>query len=153
MESGNPIFIQTRVGKYKKPFKIYKFRTMKKNTPSLASHLISKKSITKFGKVIRHLKLDELPQIINVIKGDMSLIGPRPCLYNQEELIYFRTKYNVFNFLPGITGLAQIKQIDMSEPEKLAITDDRMNNNLNLINYFKLLFLTFFGKGFGDKVF
>ena len=153
MESGNPIFTQTRVGKDKKPFKIYKFRTMKKNTPSLASHLISKKSITKFGKVIRHLKLDELPQIINVIKGDMSLIGPRPCLYNQEELIYFRTKYKVFNFLPGITGLAQIKQIDMSEPEKLAITDDKMNKNLNLINYFKLLFLTFFGKGFGDKVF
>ena len=152
IESGNPIFKQTRVGKNKKPFRIYKFRTMKMNTPSLASHLISKKSVTKCGKIIRHLKLDELPQIINVIKGEMSLVGPRPCLFNQEELIHFRTKYKVFNFLPGITGLAQIKKIDMSEPEKLAINDYQMNKDLNLINYFKFLFLTFFGKGFGDKV-
>jgi len=152
IESGKPIFKQIRVGKNKKPFKIYKFRTMKKNTPSLASHLISKKSVTKFGKIIRHFKLDELPQIINVIKGEMSLVGPRPCLFNQNELIHYRTKYKVFNFLPGITGLAQIKKIDMSKPEKLAITDYQMNKDLNLIYYFKLLFLTFFGGGFGDKV-
>ena len=152
LESGRPIFKQTRVGINKNPFIIYKFRTMRKDTPSLASHLISKESVTNFGKIIRNLKLDELPQIINVIKGDMSLIGPRPCLFNQEELIYFRTKYDVFHFLPGITGLAQIKKIDMSEPEKLAKTDNKMNKNLNVINYFKLLFLTFFGKGMGDKV-
>ena len=125
---------------------------MKKNTPSLASHLISRKSLTNFGKIIRYFKLDELPQLINVIKGEMSLVGPRPCLFNQEELIHFRTKYKVFNFLPGITGLAQIKKIDMSKPEKLAKTDYQMNRDLNLIYYFKLLFLTFFGEGFGDKV-
>ena len=153
VESGKPIFKQTRVGKYKKPFRIYKFRTMKMNTPSLASHLIRKESVTKLGKIIRHLKLDELPQLINVIKGDMSLIGPRPCLFNQEDLIHFRTKYNVFDYLPGITGLAQIKKIDMSEPEKLAKIDNKMSKKLNIFYYFKLLFLTFLGKGLGDKVY
>ena len=152
LESGKPIFKQTRVGRNKIPFIMYKFRTMKNNTPSLASHLIRKESVTKLGKIIRHLKLDELPQLINVIKGDMSLIGPRPCLFNQEELIHFRTKYNVFDFLPGITGLAQIKKIDMSEPEKLAKIDNKMSKKLNIFYYFKLLFLTFLGKGLGDKV-
>ena len=89
---------------------------MKVNTPSMASHLIHKKSVTKFGKIIRLLKLDELPQLINVINGDMSLVGPRPCLFNQYELIELREKYKVFTVKPGITGLSQIKGIDMSKP-------------------------------------
>ena len=151
-ESGNPIFIQKRLGKDQKPFHLIKFRTMKVNTPSIASHLINKKSVTRFGRVIRLLKLDELPQLINVIKGDMSLVGPRPCLLNQFELIELREKYKIFQVKPGITGLSQINGIDMANPQKLAETDFFMISKINQKHYFKYLLLTFFGKGFGDKV-
>ena len=125
---------------------------MKKNTPSIASHLVNKNSVLKFGKIIRSLKLDELPQLINVLKGDMSLVGPRPCLFNQEQLILEREKYNVFKVKPGITGLAQINGIDMSDPQKLAETDFFMISKLNKNKYFKYLFLTLFGKGTGDVI-
>ena len=151
-ESRDPIFIQQRVGMHLKPFKLFKFRTMKKNTPSKASHLIDENSVTRFGKTIRLLKLDELPQLINVLNGDMSLVGPRPCLPNQSELIKWREKYNLFNVKPGITGLSQIKGIDMSDPKKLAQSDFLMISRINQIYYFKYLLLTFFGKGMGDKV-
>ena len=151
-ESGNPIFVQKRVGKNQKPFHLIKFRTMKVNTPSIASHLINKRSITRFGRVMRLLKFDEIPQLINVIKGDMSLVGPRPCLLNQIELIEFREKYKIFQVQPGITGFSQINGIDMSNPKKLAEADFLMISKMNQKNYFKYLLLTFFGKGFGDKV-
>ena len=152
LESRDPIFIQKRVGMHQKPFKLFKFRTMKKNTPSKASHLINKNSVTRFGKFIRLLKLDELPQLINVLNGDMSLVGPRPCLPNQSELIKWREKYNLYKIKPGITGLSQIKGIDMSNPKKLAQSDFLMISRINQIYYFKYLLLTFFGKGRGDKV-
>lgn len=152
LESGKPIFIQKRVGKNLKPFNLFKFRTMKIDTPSVASHLINKSSVTVFGKFIRLIKFDELPQLINVIIGDMSLIGPRPCLFNQEELILQRNKKNVFSVKPGITGLAQINGIDMSQPKELAKTDALMIKNLNQINYFKYLFMTLYGRGIGDKI-
>ena len=152
LETGKPIFIQKRVGKYKKLFNLFKFRTMYLDTPSLASHLVNKNSITKFGRILRLVKIDELPQLFNVIKGEMSLVGPRPCLPNQEELIFHRNKYNIFDVRPGITGLAQIKGIDMSDPQKLAQVDSYMIYNLNIISYFKYLILTFFGKGRGDKI-
>ena len=102
IETGSPLYVQIRVGKKQKPFKLYKFRTMKKNTPSIASHLVNSNSVLKFGKIIRSLKLDELPQLINVLKGDMSLVGPRPCLFNQEQLILEREKYNVFKVKPEL---------------------------------------------------
>lgn len=122
------------------------------NTPSVASHLINKTSVTKFGRLIRKLKFDELPQLLNVIKGDMSLVGPRPCLLNQEKLIKVRDSYNIFSVRPGITGLAQIKGIDMSNPIKLAKTEYQMITKLNKKKYFSYLFLTFLGRGRGDKV-
>ena len=129
-----------------------KFRTMRVNTPTLASHLVSKGSVTNFGRFIRKLKLDELPQLINVFKGEMSFIGPRPCLFNQLELIEERKKYNIFHVKPGITGLSQISGIDMSDPKKLSQTDYHMILNFKKRDYFKYLFLTLFGKGIGDKV-
>ena len=151
-ESGKPLFIQKRLGKNKKPFYLIKFRTMLVNTPSLASHLVNIKSVTKFGKIIRLLKFDELPQIINVIKGEMSLVGPRPCLPCQSELIQYRQDYDIFSVKPGVTGLAQIKGIDMSKPAILARMESKMICTYNQLNYFKYLFLTFYGKGIGDRL-
>ena len=136
-ESRDPIFIQRRVGMHQKTFKLFKFRTMKLNTPSIASHLINKKSLTKSGRIIRLLKLDEFPQLINVINGDMSLVGPRPCLFNQSELINLRKKYEIFKVKPGITGLSQIKGIDMSNPQLLCESDLDMNSKINQKDYFK----------------
>ena len=151
-ESGKPLFVQKRLGLNKKPFYLIKFRTMYINTPSVASHLVNTKLVTRFGRIIRLLKFDELPQIINVMRGEMSLVGPRPCLPNQTELIKYREINNVFRVKPGVTGLAQIKGIDMSEPEKLSKIDNYMISNFNQIDYFKYLLLTFFGKGIGDRL-
>ncbi|MDG6308831.1 sugar transferase [Glaesserella parasuis] len=151
-DTGSPIFIQERVGKNKKPFKLIKFRTMNVNTASVASHLAGSSSITKLGRFLRKTKIDELPQLINVLKGEMSLVGPRPNLFNQKELIQEREKYSVYDVLPGITGLAQLSDIDMSTPELLAKTDSEMIKKLNLKYYFKYIVLTALGKGFGDRV-
>ena len=151
-DTGSPLFFQERVGRNKKAFTLVKFRTMRKDTASVASHLASASSITKFGHFLRRTKLDELPQLWNVLKGEMSLVGPRPGLFNQEELTEAREKYNVFDVRPGITGLAQVNEIDMSTPELLAQTDAKMINSLNLTAYFRYIFLTVTGKGSGDRV-
>lgn len=150
-ETGSPIFIQERVGKNKKPFKLIKFRTMSVDTKSVASHLVGTASITKLGGFLRKTKIDELPQLINVLKGEMSLVGPRPNLFNQEELIAERDKYQVYSVLPGITGLAQISDIDMSTPELLAKTDAEMIKTLTLKKYFQYIIATALGKGAGDR--
>lgn len=151
-DTGSPIFAQERVGKNKQPFKLYKFRTMHKNTASVASHLASKSSITKFGGFLRKTKLDELPQLINVLIGDMSLVGARPNLFNQTELTEEREKRGVYNYLPGITGLGQINEVDMSTPKKLAELDAEMYQNLDIKTYFRYIFATVGGKGQGDRV-
>jgi lipopolysaccharide/colanic/teichoic acid biosynthesis glycosyltransferase len=151
-DTGSPIFRQERVGKGKQPFRLMKFRSMHVNAPSVATHLASASSITPFGSFLRKSKLDELPQLWNVFVGDMSLVGPRPNLFNQEELIEERAKRGVYSIRPGITGLAQIHKIDMSTPQRLAETDAKMIDNLNVCYYFKYIFLTVFGKGFGDRV-
>lgn len=151
-DTGSPIFRQERVGWYKKPFTLVKFRTMKKDTASVASHLASADAITPFGRFLRRTKLDELPQLWNVLKGDMSLVGPRPCLFNQLELITEREHRGVFNARPGITGLAQVNDIDMSTPELLAETDQQMLQNLTIGTYFKYIFMTVTGRGAGDRV-
>jgi lipopolysaccharide/colanic/teichoic acid biosynthesis glycosyltransferase len=122
------------------------------NAPSVATHLASASLITPFGGFLRKSKLDELPQLWNVLVGDMSLVGPRPNLYNQEELIQERDSRGVYSVRPGITGLAQINKIDMSTPQLLAETDAKMIQELNTLGYFKYIFLTVFGKGFGDRI-
>ena len=151
-DNGSPIFRQERVGRFQKPFKLMKFRSMRQGTPSVATHLASGSSITAFGHFLRRTKLDELPQLWNVLKGDMSLVGPRPCLFNQEELIAERTARGVFNARPGITGLAQINQIDMSTPALLAETDAEMLETITLVNYFRYILQTVSGKGSGDRI-
>ena len=151
-DTGSPIFRQERVGRGRKPFRLMKFRSMHLNAPSVATHLASASSITPFGSFLRKSKLDELPQLWNVFVGDMSLVGPRPNLFNQEELIYERDSRCVYSVRPGITGLAQINKIDMSTPQLLADTDAKMIQELNTLSYFKYIFLTVFGKGFGDRI-
>lgn len=151
-DTGSPIFIQERIGKNKKPFKLIKFRTMSLTTESVATHLVSAGSITRFGSFLRKTKLDELPQLINVLKGEMSFVGPRPCLLNQEELIEEREVRNVFSVRPGITGLAQVNDIDMSTPKLLAEWDERMINTFRLSTYFSLIIKTVLGSGSGDRV-
>jgi lipopolysaccharide/colanic/teichoic acid biosynthesis glycosyltransferase len=125
---------------------------MKLGSASVATHLADPITITKLGAILRRTKLDELPQLWNVLIGDMSLVGPRPCLFNQTELIAERALLGVFNVRPGITGLAQIQGIDMSTPELLAITDARLVETLNLSNYCKYILLTITGSGSGDRI-
>jgi lipopolysaccharide/colanic/teichoic acid biosynthesis glycosyltransferase len=151
-DTGSPIFRQVRVGINQKPFDLLKFRSMHINAPSVATHLASVHAITPFGGFLRKSKLDELPQLWNVLVGDMSLVGPRPNLFNQTELIEERAKRGVYVVRPGITGLAQINKIDMSIPQLLAETDAKMIAQRNVWDYFKYIFLTVFGKGFGDRV-
>lgn len=152
LDTGSPLFRQERVGRNKKPFILVKFRTMKRDTASVASHLASTSAITPFGHFLRRTKLDELPQLWNVLKGEMSLVGPRPCLFNQEELISERERRGVLAARPGITGLAQVNDIDMSTPNLLAETDQKMLESLTLGAYFKYIFMTISGKGAGDRV-
>ena len=151
-DTGSPIFKQVRVGRNQKPFTLVKFRTMSLDTESVASHLASSSSITNFGHFLRSTKLDELPQLWNVLLGDMSLVGPRPGLFNQKELTEARSKLGVYTVRPGITGLAQVNEIDMSTPELLAEIDARMISTLSLANYFKYIIQTVYGKGSGDRV-
>nr|WP_241264727.1 sugar transferase [Marinobacter daepoensis] len=151
-DTGAPLFRQERVGRYKKPFTLVKFRTMSPDTKSVASHLADASSITPVGHFLRRSKLDELPQLWNVLKGEMSLVGPRPCLFNQNELIQEREQRGVLEARPGITGLAQVSGIDMSTPELLAETDRIMLQSLDLKRYFHYIFQTVRGKGAGDRV-
>jgi O-antigen biosynthesis protein WbqP len=150
--TGSPLFFQPRVGRWEVPFTIIKFRTMRLGTSSQPSHLANENDITRFGAVLRKTKLDELPQLWNVLKGDMSIVGPRPCLTTQLEVISSRRKNFVFRVRPGITGLAQIEGIDMSTPERLASTDAVMVNKLSVLSYFSFIFQTMIGRGRGDSV-
>jgi O-antigen biosynthesis protein WbqP len=152
MDTGSPFFKQIRVGKAERPFLLIKFRTMSLDSESVATHLIEPSKITQLGAFLRRYKLDELPQLWNVLKGDMSMVGPRPCLFNQKQIIYERVIRNIFDVRPGITGLAQIQGIDMSTPKDLAETDLKMLTTLNIGLYFKIILLTLWGFGRGDCI-
>jgi O-antigen biosynthesis protein WbqP len=152
LDSRAPLFRQIRVGRHQKPFVLVKFRTMRLDTAHMASHLADAAAITNWGRFLRRTKLDELPQLWNVLKGEMSLVGPRPCLFSQGELIAERNAFNVFDVRPGITGLAQINRIDMSTPRLLAETDARMLRDMSLRAYFNYIFQTLRGAGRGDCV-
>ena len=152
LDTGSPLFRQERVGRHQKPFTLVKFRTMRPDTASVATHLADASAVTKLGHFLRCSKLDELPQLWNVLKGDMSLVGPRPCLFSQTELIDERESRGVFNARPGITGLAQINGIDMSTPRLLAETDAQMLKEMGLRTYFTFILKTVTGSGSGDRI-
>lgn len=152
LDTGRPIFRQVRLGRDQKPFVLYKFRTMHPGTGNVPTHLADAAAITRWGRFLRATKLDELPQLFNVLKGEMSLVGPRPCLPTQAELIDARAHRGVFAARPGITGLAQIQGIDMSDPVRLAEVDAEMLADLGAGNYCRYLALTLLGRGRGDRV-
>ena len=152
IEDGFPLFfIQDRLGFDKKVFKIYKIRTMYNDTPSIATHDVSDSHYLKTGHILRKLKIDELPQVINFIKGDINLIGPRPGLPNQNELTRCRNKNNIFGIVPGISGLAQVLGYDMSNPSLLSKIDrlyiERKSVKLDLI-----IFIATFYKPYRKKL-
>ena len=149
-EKGSPIFGQVRMGLKMRQFKLYKFRTMSPDTLDLPSHLVDQMAITKIGRVLRQFKFDELPQLFNVLLGDMSLVGPRPNLITQKDVILERQKLNIYGVRPGITGLSQIQKIDMSNPQMLAENDSIMIKDFSVMKYFKYILLTLVGRGYGD---
>lgn len=151
-DTGAPLFRQERVGRFQRSFILVKFRTMRPDAPSVATHLADVSTITRFGSFLRKTKLDELPQLWNVLKGEMSLVGPRPCLPNQHELIRERQCRGVFDVRPGITGLAQIQGVDMSAPVLLAEIDAHMIRTLSLSSCFRYIVLTVLGRGAGDRI-
>ncbi len=151
-DTGSPLFIQERVGFNRRPFRLVKFRTMRTGTPSVATHFADVAAVTSWGALLRRTKLDELPQLLNVLKGEMSLVGPRPCLPNQIKLIEARELQGVFRVRPGITGLAQVRRIDMSTPQLLTETDAQMIANLGVGEYIGYLLRTVLGHGQGDRI-
>lgn len=149
---GPGVFAQKRVGRNGAIFTCYKFRTMKQDTPTTATHHASTSSITGVGAFLRRTKLDELPQVFNILRGEISLVGPRPCLPIQAELIEARRRAGVFASTPGISGLAQINGIDMSDPALLAQWDGRYLALQSLLLDLRIILATATGKGSGDKV-
>lgn len=148
---GPGIFSQPRVGKRGEVFTCYKFRTMSQCTEQVGTHEISAAAVTRLGALMRKTKIDELPQVWNILRNEVSLIGPRPCLPSQDELIEARRSHGVFSVKPGISGLAQINGIDMSEPKTLAQWDACYIAQRSLLLDLKIIFATATGKGQGDR--
>lgn len=149
---GPALFRQERVGLEKRPFVLLKLRTMRTGTKQAGTHEVGADAVTAVGRFLRKSKLDELPQLVNVLRGEMSFVGPRPCLPVQEQLVEERDRRGVFSVRPGITGLAQVRGIDMSDPIRLAEVDAdyvaRRSPSLNLA----ILWRTLTGQGFEDRV-
>ena len=147
IDDGFPIFFtQKRIGQNNNHFWIYKFRTMRKDTPDIPTHLVKdgKSYYTGIGPFLRKYSIDELPQLINIVKGDMTFIGPRPALYNQDDLIELRTQAGVHTLMPGVTGWAQVNGRDeLSIPDKVKMDEYYLKNKSLWLNI-KILFLTVF---------
>lgn len=150
---GPGIFSQQRIGRDGKPFACHKLRTMRNGAPNVPTHHAAAAQITPIGNFLRRTKLDELPQLWNVFKGEMSVVGPRPCLPSQGELIAERQKRGVLTLRPGITGLSQINHIDMSDPVRLAEKDAEYLTTRTFAGDLSIIFRTVFaGAGSGDRV-
>lgn len=149
---GPGIYAQPRVGRDGAVFTCYKLRTMHRTTVSAASHETPASAVTGLGRRLRALKLDELPQLWNVLKGEMSFVGPRPCLPSQTVLIEERGRRGVLSVRPGITGEAQVQGVDMSDPVRLAEIDAHYVNNRSFLGDLTLILQTVAGGGRGDRV-
>lgn len=149
---GPAIFRQKRVGLDGNIFICNKFRTMFECTEDAASHLVAATQMTKSGRFLRKSKLDELPQAWNILFNEMAFVGPRPCLSSQKELIKERMQHDVLTVKPGITGWSQIRNIDMSDPVKLAVSDAEYLKYRSILQDIKIMFFTMLGKGQGDRV-
>lgn len=154
-DPGPVFFTQRRVGKHKEYFQLYKFRTMKMATPhDMPTHLLEhpEESITRVGKFLRKSSLDEIPQLINILKGDMSIIGPRPALWNQDDLVEERDKYGANDIRPGLSGLAQISGRDELDIEEKARLDGVYTKQVSLRMDLKCFFGTILPTLRGDGV-
>ncbi len=143
--TGPVLYFSDRVGRFNRIFKMPKFRTMRVDTPAVATHLLSNpvQFLTPIGSFLRKSSLDELPQLLSIIRGDMSFVGPRPALFNQDDLVALRTHYGVDKLVPGLTGWAQINGRDeLPIPEKVKLDVDYMNNQSFLFDL-KIILLTF----------
>ncbi|MEX1033240.1 MAG: sugar transferase, partial [Cellvibrionaceae bacterium] len=149
--SGPAIFAQERVGKHGRIFTCYKFRTMAVGTRQAGTHEVSSASITTAGAFLRRTKLDELPQVINLLKGELRLVGPRPGLPVQDQLYNAREAIGVFAVTPGITGWAQIHDVDMSDPDKLARWDADYIAIRGVLMDLTIIIATGLGRGKGDR--
>lgn len=149
---GPAIFRQTRVGLHEDLFICYKLRTMYIDTHDAPSHETTASAVTAAGRWLRRLKLDELPQLWNILRGDMSFVGPRPCLPSQVELIEARRVRGLYTIRPGITGIAQVAGIDMSNPQRLAKVDAEYLDTISVCTDLRLILATAFGAGQGDRV-
>ena len=144
---GPALFRQQRIGRNQRPFVCYKIRTMRTGTAETPTHLAPENAVTPVGRILRASKLDEFPQLYNVVVGDMSLVGPRPCLPSQEALIAARTERGVFDVRPGVTGLAQVMGVDMTDAERLAAVDADYIRTRTMCGDFRLLLATGLGLG------
>ncbi|WP_192856774.1 sugar transferase [Manganibacter manganicus] len=149
---GPAIFRQVRIGRHGRHFVCLKLRTMYQETGDRPSHEVGQSSVTRVGRLLRRTKLDELPQLLNVLKGDMSFVGPRPCLPSQKELTEARNRLGLARLRPGITGIAQVASIDMSDPELLAKYDATYLQVMSMKTDLSLIIRTVFGSGQGDRV-
>lgn len=149
--AGPGLFIQIRVGKDQRVFRCVKFRTMRVGTAQAASHEVSSAQVTAIGRFLRRFKLDELPQVVNLVRGEMTLVGPRPCLPSQRELIAERAVRGVFAAEPGITGWAQVRGMDMSDPVRLARADADYLKRRSILLDLKIVLKTLVGGGIGDR--
>jgi O-antigen biosynthesis protein WbqP len=141
---GPALFRTQRVGRNNQLFTMYKFRTMRTDTPQVATHLLENPAqfLSPVGGFLRRTSLDELPQVFNVLRGDMSLVGPRPALFNQHDLVALRTERGVHELVPGITGWAQINGRDeLAIPDKVALDEEYLRRR-SLVFDLQILFLT-----------
>lgn len=145
---GAPLIFQTRVGRHQNAFKLWKLRTMYLDTEQVATHHAPAHQVTRVGRFLRRFKIDELPQIVNVLKGEMSFVGPRPCLFNQTSVIEAREKEAVYELRPGVSGFSQVAGITMEQPEELASMDAKYFEHYNLKTYFEVIFKTIIGPVF-----
>lgn len=150
--AGPAIFRQIRVGRHGAPFTCYKLRTMHVGTGDAPTHETAAAAVTPLGRRLRRLKLDELPQIWNVLRGDMSFVGPRPCLPSQTELIAARRQRGLDAIRPGITGPSQVAGLDMSDPLRLAERDAAYLEDMGLGTDLRLIAATALGAGRRDHV-